>query len=720
MVESKKTDFLKSNELGKSGGGFLSGLGFAQKEEEVVVSEDTTPVVEDSTVSTEDFLVIKKETAPVVHRERDTTSTRERSTYTRPTPQAYRKNKPKPQHGGQQKKHVPTPPVKVQPVRKPKQASVSQNLVKKDVVTMSESISVKEFSEKMWVPLPEVMKKLLANKILVAVHASLDFDTASLIAEEFGVSVKKEGAQLTLETFSSGDLQAILASDKDAEHTQRRAPIVTVMWHVDHGKTSLLDYLRKTAVATKEAGGITQSIGASVIDYKGDKITFIDTPGHELFTTLRARGAKLTNVAVIVIAADDGIMPQTKESIEHAKAAGVPIIVAVTKIDKPNNNFEKIKNDIGIFDLIPEDWGGDVPVIGVSSITGQGIDDLLENILLQTEMLDLQYNPTRPAVGVVVDAHKDQKKGVVSSLIILTGTLKQGDIIVAYNTYGKVRHMQDWKWDSVKSVSGGDPVQILGLSELPEAGRIVEVVSKEKEAQQKIAAMQEQELNSSKKTSIEQFLSDLQTSDKTELRLILKADGASSLEALVKAVEAIPVPDNVHVKILMQDVWQFTESDLALAQASKALMLGFNIHIPVILKKKMQALQLTAKTFDIIYELTDYLTQLTQGMIEKEYEEVYIGRLDVLGVFFRKAKEMVIWGKVLHGVIKNGAKFKVMRIEAGERVEIVSGTITSLQKDKNNVKEVPEGHECGMKVKVGKKIEEGDWLDFYEEQEKLA
>ena len=332
----------------------------------------------------------------------------------------------------------------------------------------------------------------MKNKLMLWISSVLDFDTATLIADELWVIVKQEeNNQLDVESFMEWDLQAILAMDKVAPYLRERAPIVTVMGHVDHGKTSLLDYLRKTTVVSGEAGWITQWIWASVVDYDGKKISFIDTPGHELFTELRSRGSKLTNIAVIVVAADDSVMPQTIESINHAKSAGVPIIIAITKIDKPGKNIEQIKSDLASYGITPEDWGGDSPIVWVSSVTGEWIPDLLETILLQAEMLELKYNPQRPAVWVVLDAYKDPKQWVVSTVIVMTGTLKVGDVIVAYNTYGKVRRLQDRTWKVVKSATGWEPVQILGITELPEAGRVVEVVSSEKEAHDKILLIQE-------------------------------------------------------------------------------------------------------------------------------------------------------------------------------------------------------------------------------------
>lgn len=609
-----------------------------------------------------------------------------------------------------QQQAAPTPAKKVEKI-----ATTSANLVKKQEIMIEEKITVKEFSEKMGIPLPEVMKKLMQNKIMTSVTASLDFDTAALIAEELGVSVKRKEITLNLESFLSGDLQSILALDKDAEHKESRPPIVTVMGHVDHGKTSLLDYLRKTIVAEGEAGGITQSIWASVVEHNGKQICFIDTPGHELFTSLRARGAKLTNIAVIVVAADDSVMPQTVESIWHAKAAGVPIIVAITKIDKPGKNVEQIKQDLAKYEVIPEDRGGDVPVIGISSKTGQGIPELLENILLQTEMLDLKFNPDRAAAGVILDAHKDPKQGVVSTIIVMTGTLKVWDIVVAYDTYGKVRRMQDWKGKSILKAIGGEPVQILGITNLPEPGRIIEVVANEKEAQQRVAAVVEHEKKSSPESAIQQFLTGLKSGGKeaAELRLILKSDGSSSIEALKQAVAGIQLPKNVNIKIVHTDVGHFNDSDISLAQASGALLLGFNISLNAILKKKAENLKIEMKSFDIIYELTDYLDKLLQGMIEFEKHEVVVGKLEVLGIFYSKGKDMTIWGKIIEGKAKNKLKFRILR---GDEI-LGNGDIVSLHKNKDQVKEMNEGEECGVKVLAGKRIEVGDILEFWEMQE---
>ena len=582
---------------------------------------------------------------------------------------------------------------------------------------MDDKITVKEFSEKMWVSLVEIMKKLMENKIMTWINSSLDFDTASLIWAEFGVEVKRNETQLDMESFMSWDLQKILDLDKEAPVRLERAPVVTVMWHVDHWKTSLLDYLRKTSQAEGEAGWITQSIWASVVDYEWKKITFIDTPWHELFTSLRARWAKLTNIAVIVIAADDSVMPQTIESINHAKAAGVPIIIAITKIDKPWHNRDQILSDIAAQWLTPEEWGGDVPVIWVSSKTWEWIPKLLENILLQAEMLELRYNPNRSAVWVVLDSYKDAKQWVIASIIVLTWTLQVWNIIMAYNTYGKVKRMQNRKWTSIQKAVWWEPVQILWFTDLPEAWRIVEIVNNEKEAQHKVSVIQQQEASHKNEWAVKEFLAQLkawwQNNKVSELRLILKAEWASSLEALQQAVQWLELPKNVTIKVIHADVWQFTESDVSLWQVSKALLIWFNVSINAILKKKAEQQKVEIKSFDIIYELTDYLLNLLQWMVEVEKQEVTVWKLEVLWIFFTQSKEMTIWWMVTEWRIRNKLKFRVHRWDD----IICNWEILSLQRNKDQVKEVIEWEDCGMKVKTWKKIVEHDILEFYELQD---
>jgi len=606
-----------------------------------------------------------------------------------------------------ERKAVATPAA----LKQEKKASTSKNLIKKVEIVLQDWISVKEFSEKMWVELPEVMKVMLKNKIMVWINSALDFDTASLVAEELWIKAIRPERKLDVESYLSGDLQAILALDKWASTLEDRAPIVTVMGHVDHGKTTLLDYLRKTSHVDNEAGGITQGIWASVVDYDWQKIAFIDTPGHALFTSLRARGSKLTNIVILVVASDDGVMPQTVESINHAKAAGVPVVVAITKIDKPGKDPEKIKADLASHGLQPEDWGGDTPIIPISAHTGQGIPELLEAVLLQAEMLELKFNPNRSAVGVVLDAYKDPKQWVVTSIILMTGTLKIRDVVVAYNTYGKVRRIWDWTGKDISVAKWWDPIQVLWITSLPKPWHIVEIVSNEKQAIAKVHLLQEKRENEEEQTVMQQFLQQLQTNteDMNILNVILKSDWSSSLEAMKQAVEWIETPDKIAIKIVHSDVGHFTDSDLSLAQASKALLLWFNISLNSNFKKKAKSLWVDVKNYDIIYELTDFLIQVTEWMIEIEQEEVVIWKLKILWVFFRKGKDMVIGGNVIEWRVESGIGFRIFRDEE----LFVTGHIQSLQKETKSVKLVTEGHECGMKVKVGKKIEEGDILEFF-------
>ena len=613
-------------------------------------------------------------------------------------------------HG--QKSATPTPASTV--VKK--EAATSWTLIKKQEIIINDTISVKEFSEKMWVTFPELMKKFMANKIMVNINSSIDFDTATLIGDEFGVKVKKEAGSMSIEDMMSWNLGAILDIDKDAEHKVKRPPVVTIMGHVDHGKTKLLDYLRKTNVVWWEAWWITQSIGASQIMYKGEKITFIDTPWHELFTSLRARGAKITNIVVIVIAVDDGIKQQTVEAIKHAQDAGVPIMVAVTKIDKWINNIDNIKSQMAEHGLTAEDRGWNVPVIPVSSVSGQGIEDLLEQIVLQAEMLELQYDPKRNWVCVVLESHKDPKQWVLTTLLVMTGTLKVWDILMIHNTYGKVRRMLDWKWDEIKVVHGWDPVMILGMQDIPEPGRVAEVVDTERQAQDRISLVKDEEKAQKDASGLQNTISQMNAGEITTLNVILKANSFGSLEAAKYALQSMEVPENMTIKVIHSDVGTFGESDISLAHAASAMIFWFNVPIPASIIKKADQMKLKIKTYDIIYEMTDYIDWVLKWMIKIEVKEVGIGRLTILGIFFKKEKEMIIGGKVTEGEVRNGAEFRIWRkwtTEEAEEEMIGQGKVTSLKRDQENVSKVAVGYECGMKVRLSKKVVEGDSLEFF-------
>jgi translation initiation factor IF-2 len=599
-----------------------------------------------------------------------------------------------------------------------KNYKVSDSLKKKETIVIGDAITVKEFSEKMWVPLPEVMKVLLSNKILVGAQTNIDFDTALLIATEFEVTVTKEQADMNVEDLLSGDLQAILATDKWSDTLESRPPIVTIMGHVDHGKTKLLDYLRSSNVVAGEAWGITQSIWASQTIRNGQKITFIDTPGHELFTSLRARGSKITDIVIIVVSLDDGVKQQTIEAINHAKDAWVPIIVALTKMDLGLHRIDEIKGQLAAQWLQPEDWWGDIMCVPCSAISGQWVDDLLDCVLLQYEMLERQYNPKRWAVGVVVEAHKDSKQWVTTSLLIMTWTLRIGDIVVIHNTFGKVRKMTDRSGKEIKVATWWDPVMILWMSETPEPWRIAEVVVNEKDANKKVAMILDHEHATAKDTVLHSLLDKISKWDKVQVKLILKADSFGSLEAVKYATSKVTWPDNVEISIAHADIWAITDSDILFAQAAKGILIGYNVDASGTLKKKAEQLKVPIKSFDIIYQYIDYLDQLTQWMIEKEKVAVTIGKLEVLGVFYKKWKDIIFWGKVLEWKIRNNSYFKVTNRtddanEDGEWGKEIKGTVTSLQREKDNVNEVAQWYECGMKAKINKKLEVGDIIEYF-------
>lgn len=582
---------------------------------------------------------------------------------------------------------------------------VSQTISKKDEIHIGETITVKEFAEKMWVPIAEVIKKFIANKMLLSLNSSIDFEVATLIAMEFDIKVTKESANAWMQDLIEWNLQTILEADRQSETKEERPPIVTVMGHVDHGKTTLLDYLRKSLVAGKEHGGITQSIWWSQIIHNGKKVTFIDTPGHALFTSLRARGSKITDIVIIVIAADDGVMKQTVEAINHAKAANVPIIVAITKIDKGIDNTEFIKTQLSEHGLIAEDWGWDVPIVKLSSKTGQGIEDLMDQILLHAEVSELVCDPNRSGIWVVLEAYKDIQKGIIANMIVMTGTIKVGDIIWIYNTYGKVKKIYNRKGNEIKSAHGGDPVMILGINDVPEAGKLAESVKDEKEAKQKISTV----LLLKPPVGINALLNKISEGEMTQANLLIKADSWWSLEALKAAISQIETPDNIMFKIVHDDIGNFFDSDLDLAKASDAILIGFGVSMSTMIKAKIDQMWISMKSFNIIYDITDYLEALVKGLIKYDPVEVVIGKLNILGVFFRKGNDTICGGRISEGENRNGAMFRLIRWD-----EIIdTGKITSLQKGQEHVDKLSAGYECGMKVRISKKIEINDVLELY-------
>ena len=604
-------------------------------------------------------------------------------------------------------------------VKRVKTYKVSETLKKKETITLPSIVTVKEFSEKMWVPLPEVMKVLLTNGIIVAAHASIDLDTAQLVASEFEVTVVEEAADVSLETVLEANLDALMEQDRKSEDAVTRPPVVTIMGHVDHGKTKLLDYFRQTDVVGGEAGGITQSIWASQITHSDQKITFIDTPWHELFSSLRARWSKITNIVVIVVAADDGVKPQTVEAIRHAKDANVPIIVAITKIDLGIKKMDEIKWQLAEHQLVPEEWGGETILVPCSAITGQGIDDLLDMILLQTEMLELKCNPNRAAVWVVVESHKDPKIWVHTSMLMMTGTLRVWDILAIHNTYGRVRRMMDWAGNEIKEAQGGQPVMILGINDVPEPGRIAEATATDKEAQKKIALIQEHQEKHKHEVWLQSILDKIGQWEKVHLKLILKADSFGSLEALKHACTKIPMPENIEINVIHDDVWGITDGDMTFARAANAVVIGYNLPLTAPIRKKATQRDVTLKQFDIIYEFMEYIEDLSKWLIEIEQVETLIGKMNVLKLFFKKWKDMIVWGKIIEWRAQNHATFKVMRWIWDEEEQVANGRITSLKRDQENVKIVKEWYECGIKVRTSKKIQESDIIEFYMMEDKI-
>lgn len=605
-----------------------------------------------------------------------------------------------------------TPVPKAKPKASIEDYKVSNTLTLKEEITLSDTITVKEFSEKLGVPISELIKRFIANKMMLSLNSSIDFDTATLIAEEFGTKVLREKATVDMQDVLEWNLESIIEADRQSEFKQVRPPIVTVMWHVDHGKTTLLDYIRSTQITNKEHGWITQSIGGSQIIKNHKKITFIDTPGHELFTSLRARGSKITDIVVIVIAADDGVKTQTIEAIGHAKAANVPIIVAITKVDKGIDNTERIKTQIAEHGLTPEDWGGDVPLVKVSWHTGQWVDDLLEMILLYAEMAELVCDPQRMWVGIVLEGNKDVQKWVITNMIVMTGTVHVGDILWIHNTHGRIKKIYDWKGKELKKATWWDPIMIMGMQDVPEPGRLVEEVKTDKIARERIAHVMEIESQEKNQSLAATLMNRINQWDRTMINLVVRADSRGSLEALKYSVASIPMPENIELRIVHSNIGNFSESDLDLARASQSLMIGFNNAVTTDLKKKADQFKLVLRSFDIIYELTDFLEEFAKGKIVVELQEVAIGKLETLAIFYRKGNDTIMWGKVIEGEIRNGSYFRIHRGQ-GDMAELITGKITSLQKEQNSVDKLGTWHECGMKIKVNKKIEPGDVLELY-------
>ena len=573
-----------------------------------------------------------------------------------------------------------------------------------NVILYKEGMNVSELAALLEVAPVELVKKLMGLGVMANINQAIDYDTAEIVVTDYNKTLKKE------ETADISNFESFEIEDRE-EDLVERPPVVTIMGHVDHGKTSLLDAIRKTDVVSGEAGGITQAIGAYSVKYNDKKLTFIDTPGHAAFTEMRARGASITDIVIIIVAADDGIMPQTKEAIDHAKAAGCPIIVAINKIDKPEANVERVMTGLVENGLTPEAWGGDIIVNQISAKTGVGINELLENILLVAEMENLKANPNRYASGAVIESKKDSKVGSVATLLIQNGTLRLGDPIVIGNYFGKVRTLKNDKGQNIVEAKPSTPVEVTGISEVPSAGDKFMAFESEKQAKQ----IAEERALRSKATdtnfsgmSLDDLFGQIQIGVK-EINVVLKADVNGSLEAVKNALEKIDV-EGVKVKVIRSAVGAITESDIVLASASHALIIGFNVRASGKSLDTAKEYGITIKTYDIIYKVVEDMEAAMKGMLDPEFEEKVLGTLEIRQIFKFSKVGLIAGCHVTNGVVKNGQKARIIR----DDVVVYNGAIKSLQHEKDQVKEVKKDMDCGLTLENCQDYKENDIIEVYE------
>ena len=573
------------------------------------------------------------------------------------------------------------------------------------MVIYKEGMTVSDFADALGIGVAEVIKKLMALGIMMNLNQVIDFDTASIICSDIGKVLKKEEATNEV-TFEELEI-----TDDDSE-LSLRPPVVTIMGHVDHGKTTLLDTIRKTNVALGEAGGITQAIGAYQINYKGQAITFIDTPGHAAFTEMRARGASVTDIVIIIVAADDGVMPQTKEAIDHAKAAGVPIIVAVNKMDKPGANEERVLTEMAEAGVMPEAWGGDVMFVPISAKTGMGIDDLLERVLLISELAGLKANPNRYASGTVIESQVSKASGVVSTLLIQNGTLRLGDAIVIGNYAGKIRSLKNDLGESLVSAGPSTPVTVTGISESPQAGDKFMVFETEKKAKaianERLLKSKNASNQTNKSVSLDDLFSRISDGNK-EINVLLKADVKGSEEAVRNSLLKLDV-EGVHINIIRSGIGTVTPTDIVLASASDAIILGFNIRPDNKTMDYAKEMNVDIRLYNIIYKLVEEMEAALKGKLDPVYEEKVIGSAEVRKLFKFSKVGTIAGSMVDSGLIKRDAKVRVIR----DGVIIYDGEINSLAREKDQVKEVKQGIECGITVLNFNDIKVGDILETYE------
>ena len=572
-------------------------------------------------------------------------------------------------------------------------------------VSIPDEITVGELASRLKVNVAQVIKKLMGLGIMAAISEVVDFDTASLVAEELGAKVEHE-VHVTIE-------ERLFEVDEDKdEDLEERPPVVVVMGHVDHGKTSILDAIRKTRVTAGEAGGITQHIGAYQVTMNGKPITFLDTPGHEAFTSMRARGANLTDIAVLVVAADDGIMPQTVESINHAKAANTTIIVAINKMDKPTANPNHVMEQLTQYELVPEEWGGDTICVPVSALTGQGIEDLLESINLVAEVKELKANPHRRAKGAVIEARLDKGQGPVATILVQKGTLHQGDVVIAGTSVGRVRVMRDDQGAILKEAGPSMPVEITGLTEVPAAGDLFDAVEDEKLAREladrRAAEQKEQQFSAYKKVTLDNLFSQIAEGERKELAIIVKADVQGSAEAVKQSLEKIS-NDEVRVRVIHAGVGAINKSDVMLANAGNAIIIGFNVRPDPVAKEEAAQAEVELRMYRVIYDAINDVTDAMKGMLAPKFREVELGRAEVRSVFKISSAGTIAGCYVLEGKVTRAAKIRLVR----DGIVITEDEIDSLRRFKDDVKEVAQGYECGIGLDKFSDIKEGDIFEAF-------
>ena len=589
-------------------------------------------------------------------------------------------------------------------------SKLKENKAEQDenVIVFKDGITVSEFADLLGVPGIEIIKKLMSLGVMVSLNNTISFENAEMVAIDYDKTLK------SFETQDKVNFEKLEIND-DPKDLKERGPVVTIMGHVDHGKTSLLDYIRHSSVTQGEFGGITQHIGAYQITHNGKPITFIDTPGHAAFTEMRARGASITDIVIIIVAADDGVMPQTIEAIDHAKAAGVPIIVAVNKIDKPGANPDKVMQEMAAHDLTPEEWGGDIIYSKISALTGEGVDKLLENILLISEMQELKANPNRYALGTVVESKLDKTMGPTVTLLVQNGTLRLGDPVVVGCSFGKVRTLTNDLGEEVVEALPGTPVEITGLNEVPEAGDRFMAYSNEKEARTIAENRKEQAKLKKNKNNNAPTLDDIFNRIKEgekEINVVLKTDVTGTEEAVKNALEKVQVED-VRVKVIRSSVGAVTESDIVLASASNAIVIGFNVRPSAKTIETAKEYNVDIRLYNVIYKLVEELEDAMKGMLEPEYEEKVLGSAEVRQLFKFSKVGTIAGCMVIDGVITNNAKARLIR----DGVVVYDGEINSLQREKDQVKEVKKGIECGITLEKFSDIKVKDVIEAYKVEE---